>query len=400
MNKIVIRFVGILLILLIIELMSFITWSVLPSGVTGVRAWVKSYEESGLYGNASYLDMELYTQETKNLYGVSGMEYHPYRGYRSKPNYKGRFINTDRDGFRESTQKSLKDDFGEPENVAFFGGSTMYGIGALYDSDTIPSKFSDSVSSIAHDNKKSIKVMNFGMGGYHSFQSVIVLIERLKLGDKIDVVVFYDWVNECLMGSRERTDYAEYATLPTPFIMPSKGQVDIGIRRHKSGVLFDIKERLFDLYTFKIIRTLRNVFINYGNKSIDDKQADVNKGQIDKIVSGYKFNMQVIGALAEQFDFDYYFIMQPSLFTKENLSNYEISSDHLKVKQNVNFEKTCYSAARKELNNNKNFYDLSGIIDTNKTIYLDDHHMSGLGYGKVAEKIVDIISPNLFKQEN
>ena len=102
--------------------------------------------------------------------------------------------------------------------------------------------------------------------------------------------------------------------------------------------------------------------------------------------------MRVINSLGKDYDFVTYFIMQPTLFTKKNLSSNEKTIPHLNDKHYINFEKLVYEESKNFLKYKKNFKDMSDIFDNEKsTIYLDDHHMSSKGYLLVAKKIFQFL---------
>ena len=70
--------------------------------------------------------------------------------------------------------------------VFFFGGSAMWGTGAR-DGETIPSLFAARTGQIAR---------NFGESAYTAHQDLEMLMWLLQEGERPDVVVFYDGVND------------------------------------------------------------------------------------------------------------------------------------------------------------------------------------------------------------
>lgn len=81
---------------------------------------------------------------------------------------------------------------GHPLALWVFGGSTVYGTG-VPDWGTLPSYLSRDLNA---DGRDCVVVTNFGVEGYVSNQELLWLLERLKTGQRPDIVVFYDGVND------------------------------------------------------------------------------------------------------------------------------------------------------------------------------------------------------------
>ncbi len=88
--------------------------------------------------------------------------------------------------------------------VAFFGGSTMFGIGQR-DQHTIPSE----IARIAESHGVALDVHNYGFPAWVAWQEYLYLERLLAAGHRFDLIVFYDGFNEFLV---QRTDYSEQPT--------------------------------------------------------------------------------------------------------------------------------------------------------------------------------------------
>jgi lysophospholipase L1-like esterase len=108
-----------------------------------------------------------------------------FYGWRYEP-FQGQTINIDQDGRRISFKHETAD---TNRSVAFFGGSTLWGVGAD-DAGTIPSRFAD--------RNPDQEAVNFGMIGFNAHQELNLLIKRLAEGYRPETVVFYDGVNDAL----------------------------------------------------------------------------------------------------------------------------------------------------------------------------------------------------------
>lgn len=107
-------------------------------------------------------------------------------------------VNVDSAGFRRTIQPAAV--VGSPRKVFFFGGSTMWGSWQR-DSFTIPSLIA---SDLAAHGITDVEVRNFGEAGYVFTQEVIRLMLELRRGERPEVVVFYDGINDVTAQSMNR----------------------------------------------------------------------------------------------------------------------------------------------------------------------------------------------------
>ena len=104
-------------------------------------------------------------------YDNLGIKWHPYIMFFQKPNYKSRVVNTDKFGFRFNQVKKNRyspfSDFKKSEEELSFivGSSTVFGVGASNDSNTISSIISKETSD---------KFLNFGCRAHVSSQELIL----------------------------------------------------------------------------------------------------------------------------------------------------------------------------------------------------------------------------------
>jgi hypothetical protein len=120
-------------------------------------------------------------------------QYEPWVEFKNV-DYSGKFVNV-RDAFRRTIPNayfnpSSKDTI----DIYFFGGSTIFGFN-LSDEETIPSQFVKRYQQ-AHPNGKSIRVRNFGTPTYYSYQELMLFTNLVYKGERPDIVVFLDGVND------------------------------------------------------------------------------------------------------------------------------------------------------------------------------------------------------------
>jgi hypothetical protein len=109
-----------------------------------------------------------------------------------RPSFRGRYVNIDAAGRRVTPQPSTPAK--AVARVFFFGGSTMWGT-AQRDDHTIAAEASRRLQVLAGPGNR-IDVTNFGESGYVTTQDLIELELQLRAGNRPDVVVFYDGIND------------------------------------------------------------------------------------------------------------------------------------------------------------------------------------------------------------
>jgi len=115
--------------------------------------------------------------------------YYPWVEY-SYGEIQGKYVNV-----HNRIRKSVPDISGsseKPIRIWFLGGSTMFGYN-LTDEETIPSSF---VREYQKRGGPPISVMNYGTPTYFSYHELIQLADNLFKGNKPDVVIMLDGLNE------------------------------------------------------------------------------------------------------------------------------------------------------------------------------------------------------------
>jgi hypothetical protein len=118
--------------------------------------------------------------------GGEGVEPFLFTGFRR---YRSAYINVtdeERVSYRPPVPSGTK-----PLQVAFFGGSVMFGVGQR-DDHTIPSEF----ARIAAEHGVPVEVHNYGRPAWVSWQEQLYLERMLARGHHYDLVIFLDGFNE------------------------------------------------------------------------------------------------------------------------------------------------------------------------------------------------------------
>jgi lysophospholipase L1-like esterase len=117
----------------------------------------------------------------------------PYYVYRVREMH-GEFINV-HDGVRATYRPQRAADH---EHVVFlFGGSAAWGHG-VRDVETLPSW----LARIGEEHGERLDVRNYAESGWVNGQSLAYLLDRLAVGERPDVVIFYSGVNETLSAAQ------------------------------------------------------------------------------------------------------------------------------------------------------------------------------------------------------
>ena len=90
-----------------------------------------------------------------------------------------------------------------PFTIFFLGGSTTYGFNVT-DAETIPSFFVGAYQE-KYPQGRPIRVVNWGMPFYFSYQELILLTDQIFRDNKPDMVIMLDGLNDCLQANATYT---------------------------------------------------------------------------------------------------------------------------------------------------------------------------------------------------
>jgi lysophospholipase L1-like esterase len=291
--------------------------------------------------------------------------------------WHGKFINTD--DTEMGTWRRTVDARGDAcrntavRRVWVFGGSTVYGIGTP-DWATIPSYLSREVNT---DPTACIEVTNLGAEGYVTNQEVILLIQQLKAGRKPDIAIFYDGVNESLVGGFSPGNPAEHWNFQM-----------IKTRVENSG---DSKLAwLTDSHFFQLITLLVG---NDGQKGIPRISDGELAAKAQATLQNYETNMKLVHILATTYGFKTYFFWQPVLaFGAKPLAPFErelekARSEELGGRVHRGLE-AVYQEAETRSSASASFVFLGHVFDgVQQPIYIDEFHLDPRGNQIIAHAI-------------
>jgi hypothetical protein len=207
------------------------------------------------------------------------------------------------DGFR-MTPGSVS----EPEAYRVFvlGGSTVWGVDAP-DSATIPSRILEILSS---RSDMPLDVRNMGQYGWVSTQEMLELILHIRNGDIPDLVIMLDGMNDVaaayqsgLAGVHQNYPSIAARMDSQPDIDESPDPLQQLVRRSNTYIL------LSQLVTDAGISLQDVEIINY--ESFGRAPVELSREIVQVMLANY----MVIRGLAEQWEFEVAFFIQPSVWT-------------------------------------------------------------------------------------
>ena len=276
---------------------------------------------------------------------------HPYFGYQH---------------YKQKTKDPCPDKEGD-FLVHIYGGSTVFAGGKR-------GSISHHLWSILCDEGVGAEVKNFGQGGYVSTQETNRMIQQLRMGERPDLVIFYNGFNDKLITK------------------PGFPQIFM-------------TEKVFNYFNYNnnniFPRTLKFIYSNIPKKerasgsgdSIDYFSYDFIKtgreGEDQKeLVDIYFENARIIKSIADTYGFESLIYWQPNLTTKKNLSIEErviIKNSSKKITQIEEAQKEFKSRNKTGL-----VTDLSNLFDNHlNQVYVDLIHKKPAGNKAVAERMME-----------
>lgn len=321
-------------------------------------------------------------QEEYSRSGV--LQWRPYVYWRRMP-YHGNYINIDADGLRLTTStEAAPQESRPPLKIFLFGGSTMWGSG-VRDAFTIPSI----VAKELQGKGVAAEVVNFGENGYVSTQEVITLLLQLRKGQRPDLVIFYDGVNDVYSAYQQRV-----AGLPqNEFNREREFNLSHpdNLTRRTRMFLRDVASSL------STVRFTRGLFRRTGILAAADSlpdRAPESEALAQNVLATYQGNIEIVKALSEHYHFNYIFYWQPTIFQKTNLTTYELRR-RAEMQGIERFVQLTYGDVQQSglaEGRENSFHDLSLIFaDVREPIYIDFCHIGESGNEVIAKRMVSDI---------
>ena len=324
-----------------------------------------------------YAEQDWTAQYFSEAFAAEVFRYEPYVTWRHKP-FDGDLMNLNHDGFRETPGATCTDNAFE---VFAFGGSTMLGWGSP-DWGTIPAYLQ---AKLSEKREADICVINFGQSGYVSTQSLVALLLELQAGNFPDLVIFYDGVNEVQAAYESGLARVHVNLAPV---------ADRFEQREHPLVSFIKTTRTYALVEDWVISRAKKQ-LNEGSLILD---IQMNEAQIeelsDSVTEIYLNNYKLVDSLAQEYNFDFLFVLQPHLalghkpLTAEENAMLSSMDPRLTALAQDIYHKITSGRPQSE-----HFLDLQDVFaETTQQVWIDTGgHITPAGNLFVAEQILDFI---------
>jgi len=347
-----------------------------------VRGELPAYEGSDY-------DAELLFREER---AADQRVYRPYTVWSRRP-FQGELIQIDAEGERRTRPSG---DEHRELDIWILGGSTTWGLGAP-DAETIPSHLA---RLLAAHHGVSARVRNLGEIGFVSTQEIVRLLRELQRGRRPDLVVFFDGVNDAAAAALWPVIPGSHMNLyeiRDRFERRSGPASPWWILLTRTGI-YRLSQRIVGMLPFL--------------RPVAEVPWDPPQGEGDIEARGrqgieiWLENRRIVQAFARAYDFDFLFVLQPSLMVGDKLldpSEQEILSRERQNAAKLQSMKV-YEAMRSELRGRLAFdpdalgsiHDLSDAFrNVKKALYIDYVHISGEGNRILAEQISQLIASHL-----
>lgn len=293
-------------------------------------------------------------------YGRIKHRYEPFVGWKTLP-FKGATTTISNEGLR--VHKAVPESNDTAKVVRFFGGSTMWGEGSD-DQHTIPALF--------NALNPAYSVYNHGQLAYNTRQELDALISVYSRGEKADIVVFYDGVNDAAFLCPE-----VIRDLPAHRLVPMYREK---LYVSNTSVVKELVSKVFVEDIIDLVRTLRY------KPTPETSPYDClrNPEKAEAIAETMMQNWEMAYEIVTKRNGKFYAILQPAAFIGKP------RTDHLALDEELgrNFQEV-YRRLRLKIAERKHpwIIDLSEAFDGNEYIFIDFCHVSPNGNKIIAREI-------------
>ncbi|MGO9056123.1 MAG: SGNH/GDSL hydrolase family protein [Candidatus Binataceae bacterium] len=362
--------------------------------VNAVGRWRQRHEpaETAAYAGTAASWASAYFRAMHNV----RMRWYPYVYWKTAP-MRSPYLNIDQHCNRVTWNQPPRGKGRPLLRVFCLGGSTTWGAGAR-DDYTIPSLLA---KHLAGHPDYDVEVDNFGQMGWVTSQELIYLYELLRRGQRPDLVIFYDGVNDTFIGYQNGMaglTQSEFLRAQEFGIMASssgrKKLYSTAIRTFLMNTGFaDLIKMIEKQDTGDIERkeTTPLSMISYLAPPSDFEGTDAVE---QDVVDIYLFNRQMVETLGQRFGFRVLFYWQPVIYSKNPLTSLERNFVGSRSRQEF-FTGTYKRVANAAQSGG--IKDISGILDNDRgqTYFIDPWHITEAGDDIVARRLAADAAPVL-----
>jgi len=347
---------------------------------------------TSLAGADTYPDQRWVEQYDDEFERSSAARWEPYVYWRRRP-FQGAHINVDESGIRRTSSQPV-DTGGSPDplKIYMFGGSAMWGTGAR-DEYTIPSILTRELAQ----RGLAVEITNFGESGYVSTQEVIALLRQLQAGQRPDLVVFYDGVNDMFSAYQQQVagipqnefNRVEEFNLSQPEKLRPRAIMTLrdaarGMASARFAKWLLMETGLLHRPAFAV-RPMPGSGIAPGKSSL-----------ATSVIDTYTSNIDIVRALGDDYRFQHLFYWQPTVFEKTRLSDYE-AAEQAKLAPVETFAREVRDALNRSglaAMPEYSFADLGPIFaDVREPVFVDWCHLGESGNETIARRMAaDVVA--------
>lgn len=319
----------------------------------------------------------------------------PFIEYRRPPNYRKNGISTNSLSYR-GPEFSIEKPPGV-FRILMYGGSFVWGTGALRDEETIPAHLERLLNRSPPPGRR-YEVINCGETGYQTTQEIVFLaIEGVYL--QPDLVIFLDGVNDSCMG---------HSNLPAgyPKTFDRFNELLTGAARAHDDKMFTlddeleylkrIRATLWSAGSSEILKQLNEqVTKPEGERRLNEAQSAL---RVEEFALRHSQNLRIAKALSREYGFSLVAAIQPIPLFYKPLHPQEKEAIEAVRKSRLYFDmedwwsrhylaytdRVIAEAGRQGIA----MVDLRRMFERNTApLYIDNMHLTGDGYLVVAESL-------------
>ncbi|HEY2104443.1 MAG TPA: SGNH/GDSL hydrolase family protein [Candidatus Binataceae bacterium] len=326
------------------------------------------------------------------------MRWYPYAYWKATP-MSSPYLNIDADGNRVTWRKAHPAGAAQRPVLRLFmlGGSTLWGTG-VRDDHTLASLLARRFSA---NPDYDVEVTNLGQIGYVTTQELLLLYQLLRRGQRPDLVLFYDGVNEAFTGYQNGmgglTQSEFFRAQEFSILGSSWGRKTLYRTALRSALM---STGLADLVKLMAGKDNPNMIphevkplpgLTYLAPPQDFEGTDAVERDVADI---YLFNVQMVRMLAERFKFRSLFYWQPTVFSKNQLAPFErqlLPGDPMRAE----FFRGTYQRVAEQATAN-GIIDISGILNNRPRLdFIDPYHLNESANEIVANRMAADAGPML-----
>jgi lysophospholipase L1-like esterase len=301
--------------------------------------------------------------------------YHSWVIWRRAP-FEGATININEQGIRRTPGP----DCGANSYRLFtFGGSAMWGEGAP-DWGTIAAYLQAGLRVVAGD---AVCVVNFGESGYVSTHSLMELLMQLQQEKVPDVVVFYDGIGDV---------YAAYQSGEAGVHM-NPSQIAAKLTEPQNRFI----EWLKGSQSFVLLQRAA-ARLGPGEQPVTYQTLGIDTESLaDSVAQIYLGNYEIVGALAQEYGFEYLFFWQPVISVGEK--QLTVEEQEMRASMDpalVNLVAAVYRKIELAAPQYENLYYIAQPWEEQRAqVWIDWAHVTPVGNQLIAEEMLDALDSQL-----